>query len=256
MKYWLFSIALVCFGVATWGVTQPIGGSNVSTNFGTITSPTVTGPTTFTSSVTVQGASLVTGVLTAATIGGPTTYTSSLTVQGAELVGGNLGVTGSGFTVGTSTFVIAGGSVAVAYRLSTAGQLLGKTLGVQPGGTPYTNRATLDVLGKLGIGNVGAQFNSNTSGGPENIWFTDGATYNYGFGTDTSGNFVWTAGLFDSAAGTVRMTLTQAGGVSIGTVTISATSPPQSQALCLVGGVLGHCNSVVGATGGCTCAAP
>lgn len=32
--------------------------------------------------------------------------------------------------------------------------------------------------------------------------------------------------------------------------------PPNSQALCLSGGQLGHCTSVVGAGGGCTCSAP
>ena len=45
--------------------------------------------------------------------------------------------------------------------------------------------------------------------------------------------------------------------VSIGTMAISGTvAPPNSQALCLLAGQLGHCTSVVGATGGCTCVAP
>lgn len=47
------------------------------------------------------------------------------------------------------------------------------------------------------------------------------------------------------------------GTVYIGTMTVSgATAPPNSQALCLSGGQLGHCTSVVGAAGGCTCVAP
>jgi hypothetical protein len=33
-------------------------------------------------------------------------------------------------------------------------------------------------------------------------------------------------------------------------------APPNSQALCLLAGQLGHCTTVVGASGGCTCAAP
>lgn len=55
--------------------------------------------------------------------------------------------------------------------------------------------------------------------------------------------------------------------VSSGTVTIDGNvspamrifgsgAPPNSQALCLLAGVLGHCTSVVGVGGGCTCAAP
>lgn len=44
--------------------------------------------------------------------------------------------------------------------------------------------------------------------------------------------------------------------VKIGTMTVGPTSPPQSQALCFIGGQLGYCTSVVGITGGCTCAAP
>jgi len=40
-------------------------------------------------------------------------------------------------------------------------------------------------------------------------------------------------------------------------LSVSGTgAPPNSQALCLLGGALGHCTSVVGATGGCTCVSP
>lgn len=45
-------------------------------------------------------------------------------------------------------------------------------------------------------------------------------------------------------------------GISVGTVTISGTAPPNGQALCLTAGRLGYCTGLVGATGGCTCAAP
>ena len=35
-----------------------------------------------------------------------------------------------------------------------------------------------------------------------------------------------------------------------------ATTPPNSQALCLASGVLGRCTDAVSSTGGCTCVAP
>ncbi len=45
--------------------------------------------------------------------------------------------------------------------------------------------------------------------------------------------------------------------VKIGTITISGvTSPPQSWGLCIVGGSLGHCTSVIAANGSCTCVSP
>jgi hypothetical protein len=37
---------------------------------------------------------------------------------------------------------------------------------------------------------------------------------------------------------------------------IGSAAPPDSQALCLLSGQLGHCTTVVGAGGGCTCSAP
>lgn len=45
--------------------------------------------------------------------------------------------------------------------------------------------------------------------------------------------------------------------ISSSTITIDGTgSPTNSQALCLLGGQLGHCTSAVGAGGGCTCSVP
>jgi hypothetical protein len=58
---------------------------------------------------------------------------------------------------------------------------------------------------------ISAALNAGTSGYGTNIQFTDGATYNYGFGTDSSGNFVWSSGRFPGSAGTSTLRLTQGG---------------------------------------------
>lgn len=45
--------------------------------------------------------------------------------------------------------------------------------------------------------------------------------------------------------------------VTVSSMTFTgATAPPDSQALCLLSGQMGHCTTVVGATGGCTCVVP
>lgn len=62
--------------------------------------------------------------------------------------------------------------------------------------------------------------------------------------------------LVEISSGTVAIngSLSQ---LKIGTMTISGTTaPPNSQALCLSAGSLGHCTDAVSATGSCTCVTP
>lgn len=51
-------------------------------------------------------------------------------------------------------------------------------------------------------------------------------------------------------------TLTIDGNVSPALTVRGSGAPPDSQALCLLNGQLGHCTTIVGATGGCTCSVP
>lgn len=60
------------------------------------------------------------------------------------------------------------------------------------------------------------------------------------------GNFLWKAGNIKSSFGMTASTFTFTG----------ASAPPNNQALCLSGGQVGHCTSIVGVGGGCTCVAP
>jgi hypothetical protein len=68
-------------------------------------------------------------------------------------------------------------------------------------------------------------------------------------------------GLFDGNANALIYDGGSGNGVinnlTVSTVTFSGGgAPPNSQALCLLGGQLGHCTGVVGVGGGCTCVAP
>lgn len=59
------------------------------------------------------------------------------------------------------------------------------------------------------------------------------------------------------AINATSFTGTEALRVHGGGITVTgAGAPPNDQALCLSGGLLGHCTSIVGVTGGCTCVAP
>ena len=49
-----------------------------------------------------------------------------------------------------------------------------------------------------------------------------------------------------------RMSITSAGALNFQ----GSSAPPDSQALCLLSGSLGHCTTAVGVTGGCTCSVP
>lgn len=51
-------------------------------------------------------------------------------------------------------------------------------------------------------------------------------------------------------------TFTIDGNVSPAITIVGSGAPPNSQALCLLSGSLGHCTTVVGVTGGCTCSVP
>ena len=122
---------------------------------------------------------------------------AALPTQGANLDMGNnlivnIGAAGTDFT--------AGGGLTLAGRLAvyTAGDDTAVPLSVNSNsGTP---------------GRIVARLNSQVSGGASFLQFTDGFTYNYGFGTEaTSGDLAWYSGRTPATAGTLRMSLSQAG---------------------------------------------
>ena len=74
----------------------------------------------------------------------------------------------------------------------------------------------LDVNGVDGTTSyIVGRFNGGTSGYGAFLQFTDANTYNYSFGTAPSGDFTWYSGRYPGAAGTLRMTLSQAGALSL-----------------------------------------
>lgn len=109
---------------------------------------------------------------------------------------------------------------------------------------------------------------TNTNGANADIWCSGGRVR---AGTpvlyteaclDFTGSFIPTSGANSNIQNLGTPTLAWdslylSSGVSIGTMTIGGLiSPPNAAALCLSGGVLGHCTSVVSASGTCTCVAP
>lgn len=76
-----------------------------------------------------------------------------------------------------------------------------------------------------------------------------GASISY---TASHGNTT-TALLLEASGGSANHAIN----ITAGDLAFSGTgAPTASQALCIVGGILGHCTTVVGASGGCTCTAP
>lgn len=243
------------------------------------------------------------------------------TIRGHETVTGTMTVQGAQFSVGASTLVVTNGQIGM-------------------GAAPSNSVVTAEIRNKSNTGSVGLIMGPVASNASSYFQFTDGATYNYGIGTDGDGSFNLYSGRNNTTAGTRRMKVTQsgnvgigtatatsflsvvenpgavnplvqmynqsgatsmsvleldhdfttgaignngsflsmvadkdgspvvvssvtgngtgyfAGGIAVGTTTIGAISPPNSFALCLSGGALGHCTSLVGATGGCTCVSP
>jgi hypothetical protein len=73
------------------------------------------------------------------------------------------------------------------------------------------------------------------------------------FGVTASTSTTWALGVAtDTVTGPWALHVSSAGWVNL----LGSDAPPNSQALCLLAGALGHCTSVVGIGGGCTCVTP
>jgi hypothetical protein len=74
----------------------------------------------------------------------------------------------------------------------------------------------LEVLGHgNATGDIVGKFDTHDAGHGAFLWFTDNGAYNYGIGTDGSGNAAWYANRQDTIAGTRTMGLTQAGDLTV-----------------------------------------
>lgn len=160
---------------------------------------------------------------------------------GLFMKGGAAGVSNAGGAV-----VLKGGA---ALDTDQGGGINGSSVTISGGDAPNAGPAVSGPGGSLyfygGFGynsSSGSVVLANTS--------TPGQVYGrVGIGTPNP------ATLLHMSSGAFTMDGTNAT-LKVGTMTFGPTSPPQSQALCLLGGLLGHCTGLVGATGGCTCVAP
>ena len=130
------------------------------------------------------------------------------------------------------------------------------------GGTlSYPNPFVVDGFGQVGINQANPNAALHISSGAYSAQNNGGSNYNQAANTSLliDGNATTAFQVGNSSFTITPSAVTVGAGmtVNIGTMTISATTaPPNSQALCLSSGQLGHCTSVVGVTGGCTCVAP
>lgn len=211
--------------------------------------------------------------------------TSSVTASG--FFGNSLNLSGSAEMTGPSTFgvspatssvsaagifsAVPGSKSVPSYSFSNdpnTGVFLASSdaLGISAGGLEmvrldFGNLAMrLDHLEKItwGSGDVGTATDTSLYRASAGVLRTDGALDVLNSSVTASGFFGNGAGLTGVLDGTkvLKAGDTMTGALVIGTMTISAIQPPDSQALCIKNGTLGYCTSVVGVTGGCTCAAP
>ena len=159
-------------------------------------------------------------------------------------------VKGKGVSItGTSggTLALDVRSLSSAYS-GTPTALLGNTVGA---GVAFGGSGTsYGWIGaqQFGVANKPLYVNYYDTG--QNVYIAGpGGQVSIGDATPTAGN--------QFQVGSDTFSVTTAGLVKIGTMSVSGiVAPPNSQALCLLGGQLGFCSSVVGVGGGCTCVTP
>lgn len=218
MKHWLFAIALVCFGSTAKGASLDISGGAASSSInGTAVSP---------ATVTITGLT-ANKIVTTGASGVLVTY-STMSLTGAGNVGINTASPSATLDV-TGNLVI-GNTVARSTIAATGNAQFGNNMTIK--GNPAV--LTLD----------------SANGGSEIITATDD-TVLYLETNNASGQIKLYSG-----SDVLAVTIDSGQNVIISTLTISKTQPPDSQALCIKTGTLGHCTSVVGVGGGCTCVAP
>lgn len=210
------------------------------------------------------------------------TPSTSLDVNGSLVVRSTLAVQGDAFSVGGTSLSVSGGSAYVSVSTADAAQWItiqgAGTKNIFLGNGETANNSTNIVMtssrtaadGRLGslwqyYGKTpAARIDFNKNGNDVNSGAIGFVTYNAGVSgsrmvitsTGTVGiGTSFPSTLIHMSSGTLTIDGTSPA-IVVGTVTISGTAPPNGQALCLTSGRLGYCTSVVGATGGCTCAAP
>ncbi len=147
-------------------------------------------------------------------------------------------------------------------QISSGGVFAGVPLTIKAAG----NAGDTQILNMNGA--AGAQINWNTLDGISNVgiiqetlsaqnlnfFATNSIQLFPGFGS--AGGWFFDKNAFFTLPSSATIT---GGQFTLNASTFSFTgagSPADSKALCIVGGLLGHCTTVVGATGGCTCVAP
>lgn len=249
-----------------------------------LASPTFTGLVSA-SSIAASGTLAVTGTVTVSSNVIVTGYVQASTfnaVGTAFLVNGSPVINGAGALVGNALGTVTNitNTLAVSTNPTFTGTMTIPTivgnisgsghLSIGAGGTgggSATNGGIIISPGNSASNTVSADClvmsagNSTCSGGEGFILGGDAHS--------VTGPICGIVGGTDGVCGDNTALLLQGGsnGQSSGdeTVTIYSTSgdfftgtgaPPDDKALCLSGGQLGHCTSVVGVTGGCTCVAP
>ncbi len=180
-----------------------------------------------------------TPITTLQVVGG--VYASTITATSTMTVQGNA------FSVGISTFSVNGGFVGIgtaspAYPLQVVGNSVLGTVGGTRTTIPQLMISAPNALSQAALGLY--QGNNNAFGYEFAVSQVNDGELNLSALASNTTTFLMS---WDRADFKVR----------IGTMSISGTNaPPNAQALCLSSGQLGHCTSVVGISGGCTCVAP